>query len=104
MPPAAHEVLRKGGLNIKQAWAADLGSSSQAATRVAGRSVRFETKAQGEVSEVEVGPTKPAGAFANVAIWGTSRGGGTHTDPSSFLEAEAPAVEEYLGKILENLL
>lgn len=105
LPEQAQAVMQRGALEIKRAWGADLGASSLAATKAAGRSIRYDTKsASASHIEVEIGPEKPSGAFANIAIWGTSRGGGTHADPSVFLEREAPSIEDHLGRIVEDLL
>jgi hypothetical protein len=44
-----------------------------------------------------------AGNLANVAYFGTSRGGGTVPDPIHAAEAEAEVIERYLGEIGERL-
>lgn len=57
--------------------------------------------------EAEIGPRSgpgQEGALANIAYFGTSRGGGTVPDPQHALEAEAPNVERALADVVEKLL
>ena len=53
----------------------------------------------------EIGPAKGGpGAGANLAYFGTSRGGGTVEDPIEALLREAPEVERRLSDLLGGLL
>lgn len=55
--------------------------------------------------EAEIGPNKPGpGAGANIAYFGTSRGGGTVEDPEEALNRELPAFEDALGDIAERAI
>lgn len=57
--------------------------------------------------EVEIGPSSEDGSpgnLANIAYFGTSRGGGTVPDPELALQAEAPKFEKALADLLEDLL
>ena len=50
--------------------------------------------------EAEIGPNKGGpGAGANIAYFGTSRGGGTVEDPEEALNRELPAFEDHLADI-----
>ncbi len=51
----------------------------------------------GGVVEAEIGPRRgKPGSLANIAYFGTSRGGGTVEDPQMALEREVPAFEKAL--------
>lgn len=69
-------------------------------------SVDYDIKVDGSGVEGRIGPNKGkyGGALANVAIFGTSRGGGTVPDPSIALAAEADRFEDALGALFEGLL
>ena len=55
--------------------------------------------------EAWIGPNKGGpGAGANLAYFGTSRGGGTVEDPEDTMEREIPAFEEHLGDIAERVV
>lgn len=51
-----------------------------------GREFSYETKGSKAVVEAQFGPTKPRGALANIAIWGTSRGGGGLPHPADYMD------------------
>lgn len=53
----------------------------------------------------EIGPEKNGpGAGANLAYFGTSRGGGTVEDPIEALNREAPALQRHLEDLAERIL
>jgi hypothetical protein len=55
----------------------------------------------------EIGPRSgrgQPGALANIAYFGTARGGGTVRDPMMVLDQEYPAIEEKLADIMGRLL
>ena len=95
-------VVRKGAVNIKSDMQADLRGSSNAGFRHVASTVSYDVVDGG--FGVEVGPSKPAGALANVAYFGTSRGGGTVADPVGALQAEVPRFEKAIDDILEGML
>lgn len=95
-------VVRKGAVNIKSDMQADLRGSSNAGFRHVASTVSYDVLDGG--FGVEVGPSKPAGALANVAYFGTSRGGGTVADPVGALQAEIPRFEKAIDDILEGML
>lgn len=97
-------VVSKGALNIKREMQMDL-ASSQSFSPIT-FSVSYDVKVDRGAVEAEIGPDKDryGGALANVAIFGTSRGGGTVPDPSVALLAEADRFEAALGALFEGLL
>lgn len=97
-------VVSKGALNVKQELQMDLASSTSFSGITF--SVNYDIKVDGDGVEAQIGPNKSkyGGALANVAIFGTSRGGGTVPDPSVALLAEADRFESALGDLFEGLL
>lgn len=96
-------VLSKGALNIKNQMRESFEASGNAGFRFVGRTVSYDLHTEGNELSAEIGPTKPEGALANVAIFGTPRGGGTVADPREALEAEAPRFEKALADLAEEL-
>lgn len=95
-------VMRKGAVNIKSDMQADLRGSSNAGFQYVASTVSYDVLDGG--FGVEVGPSKPSGALANVAYFGTSRGGGTVADPVGALQAEIPRFEKAIDDILGGML
>ena len=96
-------VLSKGALNIKNQMRESFEASGNAGFRFVGRTVSYDLHTEGSELSAEIGPTKPEGALANVAIFGTPRGGGTVADPREALEAEALRFEKALADLAEEL-
>jgi len=96
-------VLSKSALNIKNQMRESFEASGNAGFRYVGRTVSYDLTTEGNELSAEIGPTKPEGALANVAIFGTPRGGGTVADPREALEAEAPRFEKALAGLAEEL-
>ena len=96
-------VLSKGALNIKNQMRESFEASGNAGFRYVGRTVSYDLTTEGNELSAEIGPTKPEGALANVAIFGTPRGGGTVADPREALDAEAPRFEKALAGLAEEL-
>jgi hypothetical protein len=96
-------VLSKGALNIKNQMRESFEASGNAGFRFVGRTVSYDLHTEGNELSAEIGPDKPSGALANVAIFGTARGGGTVPDPREALEAEAPVFERELLDLAERL-
>ena len=96
-------VLSKGALNIKNQMRESFEASGNAGFRYVGRTVTYDLTTEGNELSAEIGPDKPSGALANVAIFGTPRGGGTVADPREALEAEAPRFEKALADLAEEL-
>lgn len=93
------QVISKGALNIKSQLQREM-SASKHFSRVAA-AISYDIKTVGAFGggaiEAEIGPDKDgAGPLANVAYFGTPRGGGTVADPRVALVAEVPNVERFL--------
>ena len=97
-------TLKRGGVQIKDAMRLDLEASSNGGIRAVARSVSFDLNDGAGFMEVEVGPSKPDGALANIAYFGTWKGGGHVTDPLVRLEEEAERFEAALADVVEEVL
>lgn len=92
-------VIERGALNIKNQLREEMSASRH--FRPVARAISYDRTGL----EAEIGPERGSpGSLANVAIFGTSRGGGTVPDPIHALEAEAPNVERWLAKVAEGAL
>lgn len=70
-------AVKHGAQNIKEGVQSDLQSSGNRAIRRIG--IAYEMKEKGTVIEADIGPRKGgASDLANIAFFGTSRGGGHH--------------------------
>lgn len=96
-------VLSKGALNIKTQMQEELRQSGNGGFRFVASTVSYDLSNTPGVLEAEIGPSKPAGALANIAYFGTYKGGGTVADPRGALEAEAGNFERELGNLAEEL-
>jgi hypothetical protein len=100
-------VIFKGAMNIKTQLVEEMSASQH--FKGAASSIDFDIRHRGAFSAIEAeigprsGPGEP-GALANIAYFGTSRGGGTVPDPQKALDAEAPRVEKALADLLEAAL
>lgn len=99
----ARAVLARGAMNIKRQLISEAGRSRH--FRIA-RTISYDFVGTGGALAVEVGPkTGGVGSLAGIAYFGGARGGGgTIPDPKGALEAEAPAVEKYIGDLIEKAL
>lgn len=106
--PAVRDVVVKGAVKIK-----DEMRRQMAASRSFGalsRSINFDVIQDRDGVEAEIGPSKRSGAGAglgfgaNIAYFGTSRGGGTVADPQQALDQEIPHYEQALAEALGDLL
>ena len=95
-------VVRKGAVNIKDEMQADLRKSSDRGFRHVATTVSFDELDGG--FGAEIGPTKPAGALANIAYFGSYKGGGTVRDPWHALDDEYPSFIKHLGDIAGELI
>lgn len=96
-------AVSKGALNIKRAMQADLEASGNAGIRHVARSISYDITDGDHTIEAEIGPDKPSGALANIAYFGTSRGGGHTRDPIEPLNDEAEAFQKAVAEIVEDL-
>lgn len=97
-------IMKKGAQNIKDAMNADLAASRH--FKGAAGSVTYDSHYKVGVVGYEIGPDKGrrGGALANIAYFGGSNGGGGTVDVDGPLQAEAPVIENELGKMIERLL
>ncbi|MCZ2261583.1 hypothetical protein [Isoptericola sp. QY 916] len=100
-------VMHRCASNIKRQLRAEMGASRH--FRGAARSIDYSMRSGmgpgGGQIEAEIGPRKGApGSLANIAYFGTSRGGGTVPDPDGALQAEVPGFLKALGDIAEGTL
>ena len=105
--PEVKAVVERGALNIKKQLVAEMQRSPH--FKGVARGISYDMRTVGGFGggaiEAEIGPESSGpGALANVAYFGTSRGGGTVPDPQGALEAEAPNVEKYLTDLIEKAL
>ena len=94
-------AVKKGAQNIKEAIQEDVRSSSNAAFRRI--PIHYDMKSEGVRVEADIGPEESgAGSLANIAFFGTSRGGGGH----EFYGHGADELDEtarYVAKAAEGL-
>lgn len=99
-------TVARGALNIKTAMQEDLGRTRYF-QRVAD-AVSYDHDTFTEHTRAEIGPVsagRQVGDLAHFAYFGGANGGGGNVpDPEYLLEREAPALEQYVGDILEGLL
>ena len=100
------ETVERGAVNIKNQMREDMQASRH--FRGAARGISYDMKFGGfggpGVVAAEIGPEKPGGALANVAIFGTSRGGGTVPDPAGALANEAVGFGKALADLAEEIV
>ncbi len=99
-------VLKRYAQDVKEAQQADFRSSSNAGIRKVGNAVRYDAVSAGSDGyETEVGVDKGRpGSLANIAVFGTWKGGGTHKHPSfhamQSYDLFAKALEDVATEIL----
>ena len=100
----APTVIRKAAMNIKGDWQAAAARSRH--FRIA-PTINFDERRRGDVIEAEIGPDRRrrAARLAGIAHFGGANGGGgTLGDPTRFLDAEAPRMQEALDAIIGEAL
>ena len=98
-------IIKRGAMNIKKQLRKEMFASDH--FKGAGSAIAFDLFAGPGGIWAEIGPSSEGGSpgnLANIAYFGTSRGGGTVPDPKGALEAEAPNVEKYLTDLIEKAL
>lgn len=103
----ARAVVSKGAVNIKDDMNAELAKSKHF-KGIAG-SVTYDMRSSGAFGggaiEAEIGPDHSrGGALANIAYFGTSRGGGTVEDPEEALAREEPKFIDALADLAAEAL
>ena len=104
--PQLAATVKKAAQNVKTAIEADVGSSSNAGLR--NIRIGYETGSTGTVEYADVSPREGGSSnLANIAFFGTARGGGTHRF-YEHAEDELPTLADYVadsaGDALEVLL
>jgi hypothetical protein len=95
-------IIQHGSLNIKKQLISEMAASEH--FKGAASSITYDTVIGTDGIEAQIGPDKSrgGGALANIAYFGTSRGGGTVPDPKGALEAEVPNVEKFIADAIEK--
>lgn len=89
-------AVKKGAQNVKNDIREDLSSSGNKAFRRI--PITYEVKESAGRVTAEIGPSKGgAGSLANIAFFGTAKGGGTH-EFYVFGEDEMPRLAEHVAK------
>lgn len=101
-------VLKKGAQNIKLEMQNNFRTSGTFGFRYVASTISYDLHEYsgfgGGEMYAEIGPEKPAGTLANVAVFGTSRGGGTVPDPAQALANEAVNFGKALSDLAEDLI
>lgn len=103
LPDAIRPVVSRGALNIKNQMRAEMAASRH--FRGAAGDIDYDLEDHGLAALIgpRSGRGQP-GALANIAYFGTSRGGGTVPDPQEALDAETPRFLKALGDVMEGLM
>lgn len=100
----AEKVVFKGAMNVKRGMAQELRASTH--FRPIARSVDFDFKSSRDGIEAEIGPKHGPGEpgnLANIAYFGTSRGGGT-VDFMKPFNNEVPRFEKAIADVIRDVL
>lgn len=102
-------VVSKGALNIKNTMREDMAASSSFGALSS--TIDFSLNVGSDGIEAEIGPGKRSGGSsrgldfgANIAYFGTSRGGGGTVDVENGLRKELPGFMEHLGRVTKDVL
>ena len=95
-------VVEKGAVNIKSDLVDDMRASThfKGAARGISYDLKFDGFGNAGVIRAEIGPEKGGpGDLANIAYFGTSRGGGTVRNPEYALAEEIPRFSKALADV-----
>lgn len=101
----AGKVVFKGAMNIKSGMQKEMRGSRH--FKSLARSIDFDIETRPSGVEAEIGPRSgpgEAGNLANIAYFGSSRGGGGTVDFMKPFEDEAPRFEKAIGDVLRDVL
>ena len=100
----ARAVVRTSATAVKAGLRADM-ASSQHFGQVA-NAITYDLTGNASYAEAKIGPEKGSpGSLANIAYFGSSRGGGASVrDPQGPLDEEAGNFEESISAIIGDLL
>lgn len=104
MQREVNAVVKKAAVNIKNTMREDFSRSKH--FHQIGSSVSFDIVEDSEGVEAEIGPNKRyrAGRLANIAYFGSSRGGGGTVDVENGLRKEAPAFYQHMRRVMGDVL
>lgn len=107
--PQVQGVMKNGAGKIKKQMVDDLKGSRH--FKGVAPSISYDVIAERDAVEIEIGPDKArkGGGLANIAYFGGTGWGGTHSggnvpDPQLALDAESPVIERFLEEILGDAL
>lgn len=93
--PKLAATVKKAAQNVKTAIESDVGASSNAGLGQV--RIGYETGSTGTVEYADVSPREGGSSnLANIAFFGTARGGGTHRF-YEHAEDELPTLADYVG-------
>lgn len=97
-------VVRKGAHNIKTTLQEDLRGSTHFG-QIA-KTISYDINKDGDGIDAEIGPNKQyrSARLANIAYFGTSRGGGRTADFDNGWRKEFPNLTEHLRRVMGDVL
>ena len=97
-------VVSKGALNIKNTMREDFKRSTHFGQ--IGSTINYDLNETANGVEAEIGPNKHwrSARLANIAYFGSSRGGGGTVDVENGLRKEMPGFIEHLGRVMGDVL
>lgn len=99
----ARQVIKRAAVNVKRQLVSEMQTSPS--FRGVASAISFDMEERAGSVEAVIGPTKGApGSLANIAYFGSSRGGGTVPEPMGALQAEAPATARHLLDLIADHL
>lgn len=104
MKTGIDRVMKRAAVNIKNTMRDDFSRSKH--FHQIGKTINFDIESDDSSVEVEIGPDKRyrSGRLANIAYFGSSRGGGGTVDVENGLRKEAPVLSEYLRRVMGDVL
>ena len=103
---SARQIIAKGAGNIKKQLRTEMSASEHFFP--AAHTIAYDITTPADDTVVaEVGPTHGAGdpgSLANIAYFGTPKGGATVPDPDGALQAEGARTVAYLEKLIGGVL
>lgn len=102
--PNVSSTVKKGAVNIKDDLQAQMGASASFGHLAGGISFDMADDFEAEIGphKVRTGRLEAPRRGANIAYFGTSKGGGSVEDPEHALDREVPKFEDELLKIAEE--
>lgn len=104
LQPQVGRVIERGAWAIKNDLQKQMSSSSY--FKGLSRSISYDVEITSGGYRAEIGPVSDAGSpgnLANIAYFGSSRGGGTVEDPVLAGVRELPHLEAHLGQLVDRV-